>query len=146
MNSRNPAGEIKFLSTPEEWTLAFPAFESLRPRMTLEAFLANRQNCLDGGYQLLGLVVDEKVVCVAGISVRPHVEHKRQLEIEDFSIHPANKRKGYGKQVLEWIVAYAGENNCFRIKIDSGTSREEAHLFYKSIGFSQTGFRFEKRF
>lgn len=146
MNSPNPAGEIKFFSTSEEWTLAFPAFESLRPKMTVETFLANRQNCLDGGYQLLGLVVDAKVVCVAGITVRPHVENKMQLEIEDFSTHPVYKRKGYGRQVLEWIVVYAEENKCFRIKIDSGTSREEAHQFYKSIGFEQTGFRFEKRF
>lgn len=146
MNSRNPAGEIKFLSTPEEWTLAFPAFESLRPKMTLETFLANRQNCLDGGYQLLGLIVDAKVVCVAGITVRPHVEHKKQIEIEDFSTHPAHKRKGYGKQVIEWIISFARESNCFRIKLGSGASREDAHLFYKSVGFSQNGFKFEMRF
>ena len=145
MNLCSSAGEMKFFTTFEEWTLSFPAFESLRPQMTLEAFLANRQYCLDGGYQLVGLKVNTTVVSVAGISIRPHIVGRKQLEIEDFSTHPAHKRQGYGKRVLEWVIAYAEDNECFRIKIDSGTSREEAHLFYKSLGFSQSGFRFEMR-
>ncbi len=139
-------GHVAFFTTAEEWTRAFPAFASLRPQMSLAAFLNNREHCLAGGYSLLGMIVDDVVVCVAGISVRPHVECERQLEIEDFSAHPSFKRRGYGRELLFWIIDYAKQQGCFRLKLDSGNARQDAHRFYEAAGLARTGFRFEKRF
>lgn len=135
--------EVKHLTSEEEWKTAFPAILSLRPALTIDDFLVARAFCIEGGYRLFGLKSYEKIVCIAGISVRPHISGKRQLEIEDFATHPEHKRSGYGRELVEWIINYARSEECFRIKLNSALHRQDAHLFYKAIGFSETGCRFE---
>ena len=51
--------------------------------------------------------------------------------------------KGIGKKIMENAVEYAKEQNCYKVLLQSGNKRTDAHGFYESIGFdgkSKTAF------
>ena len=43
--------------------------------------------------------------------------------------------KGIGKNIMKNAIEYAREQNCYKILLQSGNKRAEAHGFYASIGF-----------
>jgi len=45
------------------------------------------------------------------------------------------RRKGIGKAVMENAIQYARANNCYKVLLQSGRERTEAHPFYETIGF-----------
>ena len=57
------------------------------------------------------------------------------------------RRKGIGKTVVENAIKYAKERNCYKVLLQSGKTRTDAHPFYKSIGFDgESKKAFELRF
>jgi len=43
--------------------------------------------------------------------------------------------KGIGKNIIKNAIEYAKEQNCYKILLQSGNKRTDAHGFYESIGF-----------
>jgi len=56
--------------------------------------------------------------------------------IENVITDKEYRRKGIGKTVMENAVQYARERNCYKVLLQSGKDRTEAHFFYESIGFN----------
>ena len=56
--------------------------------------------------------------------------------IENVIIDKSYRRKGVGKNLMEMAINYAKENNCYRVVLQSGLKRIEAHKFYENIGFN----------
>ena len=57
------------------------------------------------------------------------------------------RRKGIGKTVMENAIKYAKEQNCYKVLLQSGKTRADAHPFYESIGFDgESKKAFELRF
>lgn len=55
--------------------------------------------------------------------------------------------KGIGKKIMENAVKYAKEQNCYKVILQSGNKRADAHGFYESIGFNgESKKAFEIRF
>jgi len=55
--------------------------------------------------------------------------------IENVITDAACRGKGIGKKIIENAVKYAKEQNCYKVLLQSGVKRTDAHRFYKSIGF-----------
>ena len=55
--------------------------------------------------------------------------------IENVITDEAHRQKGIGKQVMQNAVNYAREQNCYKVLLQSGSKRTEAHGFYISLGF-----------
>ncbi len=136
------------LITPEDWQRAHEALLSLRPKMSLETFLGNRAFCLQEGYRLFGLEVDGIIVAVAGITMRPHLVFKKQLEIDDLATHRDHQRKGHGLSLVNYLIEFAKINSCNRIKLFSSSGRNPAHMLYEKAGMENAtdGYRFELQF
>jgi len=67
--------------------------------------------------------------------------------IENVIIDEKYRNKGIGKKLMEMAVEYAKENNCYKVTLQSGIIRTEAHKFYEKIGFNGGSKRaFELRF
>ena len=43
--------------------------------------------------------------------------------------------QGLGRKVMEMAIEFARENNCYKVILQSGSWRKEAHQFYKNLGF-----------
>jgi ribosomal protein S18 acetylase RimI-like enzyme len=57
------------------------------------------------------------------------------------------RRKGIGKNVVKNAIEYAKEQNCYKVLLQSGNKRTNAHGFYESIGFDGKSKKaFEMRF
>jgi GNAT superfamily N-acetyltransferase len=52
-----------------------------------------------------------------------------------------HRKMGIGKTVMENAIEYAKEQNCYKIVLQSGNKRTEAHRFYEAIGFDSTSKR-----
>ena len=57
------------------------------------------------------------------------------------------RKKGIGRTVVINAIEYAKAQNCYKVILQSGNKRTEAHRFYESIGFDgETKRAFEIRF
>ncbi len=58
--------------------------------------------------------------------------------IESVHVAPDWRSKGVGKQLLEFIMAQAAEQNCCRLQLTSDLRRQQAHRFYEKLGFKHS--------
>ncbi|MDR1219246.1 MAG: GNAT family N-acetyltransferase, partial [Treponema sp.] len=67
--------------------------------------------------------------------------------IENVITDKEYRRRGIGKRIIGNAVEYAKEQNCYKVILQSGNKRTEAHTFYESIGFDgESKKAFEIRF
>jgi GNAT superfamily N-acetyltransferase len=67
--------------------------------------------------------------------------------IENVITDKEHRRKGIGRHIIKKAVEYAKEQNCYKVLLQSGNKRTDAHNFYKSIGFDgESKKAFEIRF
>jgi len=67
--------------------------------------------------------------------------------IENLIVNETNRGRGIGKKLMEMAIEYARENDCYKVVLQSGLNREEAHLFYNKMGFNgKTKIAYELRF
>ena len=67
--------------------------------------------------------------------------------IENMITAEKYRRMGIGKTVMENAIKYAKEQNCYKVLLQSGNKRTDAHPFYETLGFDGTSKKaFEMRF
>jgi len=67
--------------------------------------------------------------------------------IENVIVDENYRKKGIGKKLMEMAIEYAKEKNCYKVVLQSGMKRTEAHKFYENIGFNgESKKAFELRF
>jgi N-acetylglutamate synthase-like GNAT family acetyltransferase len=91
--------------------------------------------------------MDDKIVGLLGFRIRENIEENSRFgEISLIVVDPVFRKNGIGKQLMEYAEDLANTNNCIGTWLVSGFGREEqAHNFYKSLGYVTTGYRFVKR-
>jgi ribosomal protein S18 acetylase RimI-like enzyme len=63
---------------------------------------------------------------------------KQELYIPDLVVAKDYRRLGIGKSLIESCIDIAKRKNSFRIRLESGNQRKEAHEFYPSLGFESS--------
>jgi GNAT superfamily N-acetyltransferase len=67
--------------------------------------------------------------------------------IENVVTDKEYRRRGIGKKIVEKALEYAKKQNCYKVILQSGGKRTDAHKFYESIGFDgESKKAFEIRF
>jgi ribosomal protein S18 acetylase RimI-like enzyme len=87
------------------------------------------------------LVADDgsKIVGLVSMMFLPRLNRTRQeLYIPELVVAKKYRRLGVGKMLIESCFGIAKRKNCFRIRLESGKQRKEAHKFYPSLGFEQS--------
>jgi len=56
--------------------------------------------------------------------------------IENVVTDRAYRKRGLASRVIDMAIAFAKERHCYKVILQSGISRTEAHRFYESKGFS----------
>ena len=66
-----------------------------------------------------------------------HMESGPFIEIAGMVIDQSFRRMGLGKLLVEKIIEWSKSRNCCVVRVRSNILRQEAHAFYKGIGFKE---------
>ena len=69
---------------------------------------------------------------------------KQEMYIPELIVTEINRSSGIGKKLMEFCMNLAKENECYRIRLESGNSRIRSHSFYLNLGFEQSSLSFCK--
>ncbi len=65
--------------------------------------------------------------------------------IENVVTHRDFRRRGIGRQILDFAVNAAWQAGCYKVMLMTGSTRPETHAFYRSAGFEPSKTGFQKR-
>ena len=109
----------------------FPVIKQLRPHLTESGFVeqAKRQGA-QGGYQIAVVEAAGVVTSVAGFRLSEGLVDGKFLYIDDLVTDEAQRSRGYGDHLFDWLVNHAREQGCAVLGLESGVQRFDAHRFY----------------
>ena len=82
---------------------------------------------------------DEQVIGMGGVrELTPEIG-----EIKRMYVLPAHRRKGYGKQILHYLVQKGKDLGFSKIRLDTGKFMTAAQHIYRSAGFYETEIHLE---
>jgi GNAT superfamily N-acetyltransferase len=134
--------EIKIAVSDADIAACFAVLSQLRPHLPQADFLATiRRLEATTGFRLASVTDDGRVRAVAGIRAAEWLYAGKYLEIEDLVTAEADRSRGYGGQLFDWLVQHARAQGCRQLRLVSGVAREAAHRFY-----GRKGMRFEAKY
>lgn len=99
----------------------------------------------DKDRQVFVAVHDSKIVGMASLVFLSRLNQtSTELWIPDLIINENYRSIGIGRQIMKTCEKIAKQRKCFRIRLESGNKRKDAHLFYRKIGFEQSSLTFTK--
>jgi GNAT superfamily N-acetyltransferase len=76
----------------------------------------------------------------------PNLSHKGRpwAQVENVIVDASERGAGYGEQMMRFALDAAREAGCYKLVLTSNKQRDEAHRFYRRLGFraSHEGFRY----
>ena len=118
----------------------------LRPHLTDEAaFVAQVERQQAEGYRLVFVEADGEVRAVAGYRVFENLFAGKILYVDDLVSREADRSRGYGGRLFDWLVERAREAGCTFLTLDSGVQRFGAHRFYLRKGMDIVSHHFSMR-
>ena len=65
------------------------------------------------------------------------------LYVDDLVTREGDRSRGFGGELLDWLIKQAREYDCENLELDSGAERFDAHRFYllKRMNISSYHFR-----
>ena len=135
--------QIELATNNESLLACLPVLTHLREGLGEQELLEKYQRFASYGFQLVALSDEGDVRCVAGFRFGENFAWNKYLYVDDLVTHADYRSRGYGEQLLKWLVDYAREHQCRQIHLDSALFRHEAHKFYRNFGFDQAGYHFQ---
>ena len=133
--------KIAVASTETEIVACFPIMRELRPHLDASTFVQTIRRLQGQGYHLLALA-DPGVRAVAGYRIMEMLATGVILYVDDLVTSADYRSKGYGQQLLAWLLREARRRDCQYLELDSGLKRVDAHRFYERNGLEKAAFRF----
>jgi GNAT superfamily N-acetyltransferase len=134
---------IGIAETPQELRRCFPVMRELRTQITdEESFIERVLRQQKQGYQLAFLESEGDVRAVAGYRFLESLFSGKNLYVDDLVTRDADRSRGFGAQLLDWLIEQARANDCESLELDSGVQRFEAHRFYFSKRMSISSYHF----
>ena len=90
--------------------------------------------------QYFGAVDDGKVVSTCYAVYIPNLTRGNRgiCFIENVVTDKAYRNRGLASRIIDMAVALAKEHHCYKVILQSGAARTEAHRFYEHKGFNGT--------
>ena len=84
-----------------------------------------------------GAIDDGKVVSSCYAVYVPNLTRNNRglCLIENVVTDQAYRNRGLASKIIDMAVSYAKEMGCYKVILQSGTAREDAHRFYEKMGF-----------
>ena len=94
----------------------------------------------DPNQTLVVMEQDRTIVGCLQVTIIPGLSlmGARRGQIEGVHISPACQGQGLGHRLIQWAVEQCREHGCNLVQLTAHKSRQDAHRFYKSLGFEPT--------
>jgi GNAT superfamily N-acetyltransferase len=87
--------------------------------------------------------LDERVVGLAHLHVSPTIEHERPAaKLGALVVDESHRGEGIGRALVEAMEAEAHARGCGIFFLTTAERRDDAHVFYVSLGLERTGRRY----
>jgi GNAT superfamily N-acetyltransferase len=134
---------------PPHTGAAFLAMKALRTHLADEAEFVRRVDEAQRpeGYRLVGAFAEDEVASVAGFREVNDLVSGHHIYVDDLSTLPEFRRHGFGRALIEWLLAEARRLGCEQLQLDSavGPDRADAHRLYLNCGFTIVAHHFAQR-
>jgi GNAT superfamily N-acetyltransferase len=131
--------------TESDYRRAFPLMRELYWHLDEPLYLRRLLAMKNEGYRLFALVIDERVVALAGFELLNDFYLGKHLWLRDLVTAAAERSKGYGKVMMEYIEELAYREGCEKVALLSGLRRMDAHHFYEEhCAYHRLAYVFEK--
>jgi GNAT superfamily N-acetyltransferase len=121
----------------------YPVMRQLRP-LVLDAkeFVERVVRQQKQGYQLAFVESDGEIRAIAGYRFLETLFSGKFLYVDDLITRESDRSRGFGGELLDWLVEQAREHGCENLELDSGVQRFDAHRFYFSKRMSISSYHF----
>lgn len=136
---------IQIAESSEQIARCFSVMHQLRPKLREQEFVERILQQQREGYRLAFLEAEGRVASVAGFRVMHVLWSGKTLYVDDLITDETMRSRGFGEQMITWLLARAREEGCETFSLDSGTHRQQAHAFYFRQGLRITDFHFQRQ-
>jgi len=134
---------IAIANTPEEIRRCHLVMRELRPLFPeSEQFVDRVVRQQKEGYRLAFLESEDEVCAVAGYRILESLFSGKFLYVDDLVTRESDRSRGFGSELLDWLVEQARRHGCENLELDSGVQRFDAHRFYFSERMSISSYHF----
>jgi GNAT superfamily N-acetyltransferase len=125
---------------PPDTGSAYRAMLALRPAIGDEPAFVRQVDELQRpeGYRLAAAFEEggPSAVAVAGFRTGHNLAWGHYVYLDDLSTLPEARRRGHGRDLLEWLLAEGQRLGCDQLHLDSGVGldRADAHRLYLNAG------------
>ncbi|CAN5617703.1 hypothetical protein BH11BAC2_BH11BAC2_18190 [soil metagenome] len=135
---------IKIAKSSDDIIHCTEVMSALRPQLNKENIGPIISGMMERGYHLIFVEDDGIAVAAAGYRFTEHLHWGKAIYIDDLSTLPVSRKRGYARQLLDYIKNEALKNHCAEVHLDSGSNpqRYEAHRLYIRYGFNITSHHF----
>ena len=120
----------------------FDLMKTLREDVRADYFVEQVQEQMKEGYELFYLVKHNIICSLAGSKISKTLAWGKCLYIFDLVSDEKERSLGYGKELLDYMKAYAKDEGCDEVHLDSGVQRFQAHKFYLREDFKISSHHF----
>ena len=143
MSMGSDRSEIQVAKTRKDIARCSEVMRELRPHLSHQAFVDQVQVQMTEGYELAFLESNGEVRCAAGFRLITMLARGRHMYVDDLVTAASSRSRGYGRQMMEWLVARARTAGCESLELDSGVQRYRAHKFYFAHEMHIASYHFE---
>lgn len=135
---------IAIAQTADEVRRCFPVMHELRTHIeNAEEFVDRVKRQQKQGYFLAFLAAEGEIRAVAGYRYLESLFSGKNLYVDDLVTRAADRSRGFGAKLIDWLIDQARAHQCETLELDSGVQRFDAHRFYflKRMTISSYHFR-----
>jgi len=109
-------------------------YENPLPESYTKAFEEIEQ---DKNNELIVAEKDGEIVGILQITFTPSISLQggKRATIESVRVDEKYRGQGFGKELMNWAIERAREENCFAVQLTTNADRKDAHRFYEDLGF-----------
>ncbi len=110
-------------------------YENPLPESYTKAFEEIEQ---DKNNELIVAEKDGEIVGILQITFTPSISLQggKRATIESVRVDEKYRGQGFGKELMNWAIERAREENCFAVQLTTNADRKDAHRFYEDLGFA----------
>lgn len=119
--------------------------KQLNPHMD-ESILQDRHKEMFkfGNYKCFGLYDGANLVAISSGWITVKLYSGKQLEMDNVVVDSTIRSKGYGSQLMQLVEAWAKENDCETVELNTYIKNSKSHKFYFNHGYEIIGYHFQK--